>query len=48
MDTLNRRLAQSEQSNAEVQNELNAVADHLKTDAGPTGQRPAADQAVEH
>ncbi len=34
MDTLNRRLVQSEQSNAEVQNEMNAVADHLKLTQG--------------
>jgi hypothetical protein len=34
VDTLNRRLVQSEQSNAEVQNELNAVADHLKLTQG--------------
>jgi chromosome segregation ATPase len=34
VDTLNRRLAQSEQSNAEVQNELNAVADHVKLTQG--------------
>jgi len=34
VDMLNRRLAQSEQSNAEVQNELNAVTDHLKLTQG--------------
>jgi seryl-tRNA synthetase len=34
VDLLNRRLAQSEQSNAEVQNELSAVADHLKLTQG--------------
>jgi hypothetical protein len=34
VDLLNRRLAQSEQSNAEVQNELNGVTDHLKLTQG--------------
>jgi hypothetical protein len=34
VDALNRRLVQSEQSNAEVQNEMNAVADHLKLTQG--------------
>ena len=34
VDMLNRRLAQSEQSNAEVQNEMNNVADHLKLTQG--------------
>ena len=34
VDMLNRRLAQSEQSNAEVQNELNGVTDHLKVTQG--------------
>ena len=34
VDMLNRRLAQAEQSNAEVQNEMNTVADHLKLTQG--------------
>jgi len=34
VDLLNRRLAQSEQSTAEVQNELNGVTDHLKLTQG--------------
>jgi hypothetical protein len=34
VDALNRRLVQSEQSNAEVQSEMNAVADHLKLTQG--------------
>ena len=34
VETLNQRLAQSEQSNSEVQNELNAVTDHLKLTQG--------------
>ena len=34
VDALNRRLVQSEQSNAEVQSELNAVGDHLKLTQG--------------
>jgi hypothetical protein len=34
VEMLNRRLAQSEQSNAEVQNELNGVTDHLKLTQG--------------
>ena len=34
VDTLNQRLAQSEQGNAEVQNELNAVTDHVKLTQG--------------
>jgi ABC-type transporter Mla subunit MlaD len=34
VETLNQRLAQSEQSSSEVQNELNAVTDHLKLTQG--------------
>jgi hypothetical protein len=34
VDMLNRRLAQAEQSNAEVQTEMNTVADHLKLTQG--------------
>jgi hypothetical protein len=34
LDNLNRRLAQSEQTNAEVQGELGTVADHLKLTQG--------------